>query len=126
PILRRLNHAASDARMERLVSPWTPSSLIDVALRQPQPQSFAKEILSALARNGSISLPPAIQSKKWLTDQRGNTWAPDDILDLDPDILNTARQTLAKDGSLAFLPTDELAPEFSSPDAIERLRKHKI
>ncbi|MBR7651737.1 hypothetical protein KCX83_05295 [Brucella oryzae] len=126
PTLRRLNHAASDARMEWLVSPWTPSSLVEVALRQPQPQSFAKEILSALARNGIISLPPAIQSKKWLTDQRGTTWAPDDILDLDPDILNTARQTLAKDGNLAFLPIDELAPEFSSPDAIERLRKHKI
>lgn len=125
PILRHLNHASSDARMERLVSPWTPSSLIEVALRQSKPQSFAKEILGALARDG-ISSPPAIQTTKWLTDRRGDTWAPDDILDLEPDILNAARQTLAKEGSLAFLPIDELAQETSGLDAHEMLRKHRV
>jgi len=125
PILRRINHAESDARMERLVSPWTPTALIEIALHQPQPQSFAKEILSALAHDG-IFLPPKIQSTKWLTDQRGNVWAPDDVLDLEPDILNAARQTLAREGSLAFLPIDELAPELFRSDVSELLRKHRV
>lgn len=125
PILRNLNHASSDARMERLVSPWTPSSLIEVALRQSKPQSFAKEILGALARDG-ISLPSAIKTTKWLTDRRGDTWAPEDILDLEPDILNAARHTLANEGSLAFLPIDELAQETSGLDAHEMLRKHRV
>lgn len=125
PILRRLNHAASDARMERLVTRWTPTSLIKVALHQSQPQSFAKEILSALAHD-DISLPPEIQSTRWLTDQRENAWAPEDVLDLDAGILNAARQTLAKYGSLAFLPIDELASELFISDVSELLRKHRV
>ncbi|WP_417729646.1 hypothetical protein [Roseovarius sp.] len=125
PILRRLNHASSDARMERLVSPWTPASLIEVALRQSKPQSFANEILGALATDG-FALPPAIRTTKWLTDRRGGTWAPDDILDLEADILNAARQTLAQEGSLAFLPVDELAQELSNQDASEMLRNHRV
>ncbi|MEO1912060.1 MAG: hypothetical protein ABGX10_16740 [Paracoccus sp. (in: a-proteobacteria)] len=125
PILRRLNHASSDARMERLVSAWTPASLIEVALRQPKPESFANEILGALATDG-FSLPPAIRTTKWLTDRRGGTWAPDDILDLEADILNAARQTLAQEGSLAFLPVDELAQETCSLNAHEILRKRRV
>lgn len=125
PILRRLGHAESDARMERLVQPWTPTELIDVALRQPQPQSFAKEILRALSHGAGPS-PKAIQSTKWLADRRGNSWAPEDILDLPQDILNAARQTLAQNGELAFLPLDELSSEFCDPDAVETLRKHRI
>jgi hypothetical protein len=125
PILRRLNQAESDARMERLVSPWTPKSLIEFALHQPQPQSFAKEILNALAHDG-IFLPPEIKSTKWLTDQRGHAWAPDDVLDLDPGILNAARQSLGRDGSLAFLPMDELVSEQCRLDVSELLRKHRV
>jgi hypothetical protein len=124
-ILRRLNHAESDARMERLVSPWTALSLIEVALRQSDPQSFAKEILRAIATDG-VSLPPAIHTTKWLTDRRGDAWAPEDTLDLEPDILNAARQALAKEGSLAFLPIDELAHEMSGLEAHETLRKHRV
>jgi hypothetical protein len=125
PILRRLNHASSDARMERLVSPWTPASLIEVALRQSNPQSFAREILGALATD-AFSLPPAIHTTKWLMDRRGDIWAPDEILDLEPDILNAARQSLAKEGSLSFLPIDELAQETFGPDAQEILRNRRV
>ncbi|MDR7225232.1 sacsin N-terminal ATP-binding-like domain-containing protein [Aminobacter aminovorans] len=125
PMLRRLGHAESDARMERLVRPWTLTALIDVALRQPQPQSFAKEILKALS-HGAAPSPKAIQSTKWLVDRRGNSWAPEDILDLPQDILNAARQTLAQNSDLAFLPLDELSSEFRDPAAIETLRKHRI
>lgn len=125
PILRRLNHAPSDARMERLVSPWTPASLIELALRQSNPQSFAHEILGALATDAS-SLPPAIHTTKWLTDRRGDLWAPDEILDLEPDILNAARQSLAKKGDLSFLPIDELAPETCDPDAQRILRNRRV
>lgn len=125
PILRRLNHASSDARMERLVSAWTPASLIEVALRQSKPESFANEILGALATDG-FSLPAAIRTTKWLTDRRGGTWAPDDILDLEADILNAARKTLAQEGSLAFLPVDELAQETCGLNAHEILRKRRV
>ncbi|MDW9378091.1 hypothetical protein GOC57_29745 [Sinorhizobium meliloti] len=124
-VLRRFGHADSDARMERLVQLWTPTALIDVALRQPQPQSFAKEILRALSRGANLS-SKAIQSTKWLADHRGNSWAPADILDLPQDILNAARQTLAQNSELAFLPLDELSSEFCDPDAIETLRKYRI
>ncbi|MGX9991939.1 sacsin N-terminal ATP-binding-like domain-containing protein [Rhizobium sp. Z1P35] len=125
PILRRLGHAESDARMERLVRPWTPTALIDVALQQPLPQSFAKEILRALS-HGTDPSPKAIQSTKWLTDKRGNSWAPEYILDLPQDILNAARQTLAQNSELAFLPLDELSSEICDPDAIETLRKLRV
>ncbi|MGO8203483.1 sacsin N-terminal ATP-binding-like domain-containing protein [Rhizobium ruizarguesonis] len=125
PILRRLGHAESDARMERLVRPWTPTGLIDVALRQPQPQTFAKEILRALS-HGADPSPKAIQSTKWLADRRGNSWAPEDILDLPQDILNAARQTLAQNSELAFLPLDELSSECCDQDAIETLRRYRI
>ncbi|ODR88863.1 hypothetical protein A8M32_20455 [Sinorhizobium alkalisoli] len=125
PILRRLGHAESDARMERLVPPWTPTALIDVALRQPQPHSFVKEILRALS-DGADPSPKAIRSTKWLADRRGNSWAPEDILNLPQDILNAARQTLAQNSELAFLPLDELSSEFCDPEAIETLRKYRI
>jgi hypothetical protein len=125
PILRRLNHASSDARMERLVSPWTPASLIDVALRQSKPQFFANEILGALASDGH-SLPPSIYTTSWLTDRRGDTWAPEDILDLEPDILTATRQSLAREGSPAFLPIDELAQEASGLDTQELLRRRGV
>lgn len=125
PILRRFGHADSDSRMERLVQPWTPTALINVALVQPQPQSFAKEILKALLHGANPS-PKAIQTTKWLADRRGNSWAPEDILDLPQDILNAARQTLAQNSELAFLPLDELSSEFCDPDAIDTLRKYRI
>ncbi len=124
PMLRRFGHAESDARMERLVRPWTLTALIDVALRQPQPHSFAKEILRALSEGADPS-PKAIRSTKWLTDKQGNSWAPEDILDLPQEILNAARQTLAQNKELAFLPLDELSSEFCD-SAIETLRKYKI
>lgn len=125
PVLRRLNHTASDTRMERLVSPWTAKSLVEVALRQPEPQAFATEILSVLEYN-DILLPNEIRTTKWLTDRHGNTWAPDEVLDLDPGILNAARQTFAKNGSLVFLPIDELASELFDSDVTEVLRKHRV
>lgn len=125
PMLRRLGHGESDARMERLVRPWTLTVLIEIALGQPQPQLFAKEILAALSQ-GAVPSTNSIQSTKWLVDCRGSSWAPEDILDLPQEILNAARQTLAKNEALAFLPLDELSPESCNSEAIEGLRKHRI
>jgi hypothetical protein len=129
PILKPQSGKKAAARAEKLVVPWSPAAQVRVALDQPEPHRHWAEILEALNAIGAMVEPGLrhrLRERVWLPDRKGRPWAPQDIVDLPDDVLDAARQVLARGPDLAFLPAAELAPELRRNAAFATLRSAAI
>lgn len=117
------------ARAEKLVAPWSPAAQIRAALDQPEPHRLWAEVLQALDASGATVEPglrDRLRKRAWLPDGQAQPWAPEDVVDLPDDVLDAARQVLARGPDLPFLPLAELAPELRQSAAFATLRSAAI
>jgi hypothetical protein len=117
------------ARAEKLVAPWSPAAQIRAALDQPEPHRLWAEVLQALDASGATVEPglrDRLRKRAWLPDRQAQPWAPEDVVDLPDDVLDAARQVLARGPDLPFLPLTELAPELRRNAAFATLRSAAI
>lgn len=118
------------ARVDKLVAPWSPAAQIRAALDQPEPHRLWAEILQALDASGAAGVEPGLRDRlrrcAWLPDRQAQPWAPSDIVDLPDDVLDAARQVLARGPNLAFLPIAELTAELRQNAAFAILRSAGI
>ena len=117
------------ARAEKLVAPWSPTAQIRAALDQPEPHRLWAEVLQALDASGATMEPglrDRLRKRAWLPDGQAQPWAPEDVVDLPDDVLDAARQVLARGPDLPFLPLAELALELRQSAAFATLRSAAI
>lgn len=129
PILKPPSIQKAAGRAEKLVAPWSPAAQISAALDQTEPHRLWAEILRALdAHRAPVEpgLRDRLRKRAWLTDCQAKQWAPEYVIDLPDDVLDAARQVLARGPDLPFLPLAELAPELRQTSAFATLRSAAI
>jgi hypothetical protein len=129
PILKPPSGQKAAARAEKLVAPWSPVAQIRAALDQSEPYRLWAEILQALGAIGATVEPglrDRLRKRAWLPDRQARPWVPEDVFDLPDDVLDAARQVLARGPDLPFLPLAELAPELRQNAAFATLRSEAI
>jgi hypothetical protein len=101
-------------RQEQLIEAWSPREQIKVALDQPEPHRFWREILDALAQLHLVPDGPlrsALGVTRWLVAEEGLV-APRDVLNLSRSVDEAARTLLQNRGEPPpFLPAQALPIE---------------
>jgi len=120
PILKPLAGRKAVERINRLVDFWSPEAQLGVALAQPQPHTFWREIIGTLAKLRS-KLPLGLSDVKWLADRQGRAWSPADLLDLPEEVLVAARGLSDTRAELTFLPLSDLARDLRDDKGFEAL-----
>ena len=125
PLLRPLDGRRATERVNSLVASWTPKEQLDVALSQPAPHTFWKEILNAFCQLKSES-SEQLNDIKWLVDLQGRAWSPADLLDLPDEVLKEARDLFDVGEGLPFLPISDLSRDLRDDPGFEMLRSSGI
>lgn len=112
------------AKIEQLIAPWSPKDQVSVALAKDEPQLYFTEILDALPKLVNAR-DMQLASVAWLQDRQGRPWKPEDVFDLNEEVLSATRDVLGSE-DLLFIPTSDLAPELREHAGFDDLRKKGI
>lgn len=125
PILRAAASAKARRMQERLVAPWSAAAQLMLALDQPNPHRYWREILAAAARDDGSSRAERLKVSPWLLDRHGRPRAPQEVLDLPDDLLAMAGAILTENDS-SFLPVIDLLPELRADPNFTVLNDRRI
>ncbi|ESR26344.1 sacsin N-terminal ATP-binding-like domain-containing protein [Lutibaculum baratangense] len=125
PLLAPLRQSTAREQAETLLSAWTPDTQVAVCLSQPDPSSFALEIMRALEKATRPDIS-AVRGTPWLRDSSGRPWSPDAVLDLHEEVMTAAADVLGQSNESFVLPITDIAADLRDAQVVDILRNGEI